>query len=79
LRTLIVLTSTLPERWCTKREFTSLKAGSLDEASGLRLVAHRWVCRKQPWLQIDHDLPAFETQPDDPGGWRAGLLGPAIA
>jgi len=58
-------------------EFISLKAGTLDDTSGLTLAAHLWVCRKQPWLPIDTDLPAFETQPDDVGAWRAGLIEPA--
>jgi len=55
-------------------EFISLKAGTLDDTSGLTLVAHLWVCRKQSWVRLEPELPAFDTQPDVLGGWRAGLL-----
>jgi len=55
-------------------EFISLKAGTLDDTSGLTLVAHLWIGRKQPWVRIESGLPAFDAQPDDLAGWRAGLI-----
>lgn len=66
--------SRIYHRDSTAGEFLSLKAGSLDETSRLRLVAHLWVCRKQPWLEINTGLPAFDRQPDELGKWRAGLV-----
>lgn len=61
----------------TAGEFLSLKAGSLDDTSALELVANIWVCRKQPWVVMDRELPWFETQPEDLASWRAGLVGAA--
>ena len=52
----------------------TVKAGTLDEADTLRPVAHLWVSRKQPWVRLDPDVPAFETQPDDLPAWREALL-----
>jgi len=45
-------------RDATAGEFISLKAGTLDDPSGLALVAHLWVCRKQPWVVLEPGLPA---------------------
>jgi len=66
--------SRIYHRDSTAGEFISLKAGTLDDTSGLSLVAHLWVCRKQPWIRIDPELPAFDTQPDDLGHWRSRLV-----
>jgi len=66
--------SRIYHRDSTAGKFISLKAGTLDDTSGLTLVAHLWVCRKQPWVPLEPELPAFDTQPDDLGGWRAGLI-----
>jgi hypothetical protein len=54
----------------------TLKAGTLDDASSVVPAAHLWIRRKQPWVQLDPDLPAYETQPDDLAGWREGLQAP---
>jgi hypothetical protein len=31
------------------------------------------VSKKQPWVILDPNLPAFDTQPDDVQTWRVGL------
>jgi len=53
----------------------TVKAGSLDDTSWLRPVAHIWVSRKQPWVELDPAVPAMESQPADLAGWRRMLLG----
>jgi hypothetical protein len=40
----------------------SLKAGTLDDTSGLSPDAHYWTERKQPWVQIPEGVRCF---PDD--------------
>ena len=49
----------------------TIKAGALDDTSDVRPLAHFWVSRKQPWVRLDPDVAAFETQPDDLAAWRA--------
>jgi len=39
----------------------SVKAGTLDDTSGLRPDAHYYVSRRQPWTALPDDLPCFET------------------
>ncbi|MGI9412909.1 MAG: GFA family protein [Hyphomicrobiales bacterium] len=55
----------------------TLKAGRLDNTRGLVQVAHLWVGRKQSWLKLSADVPAYETRPDDLAGWRDALIAPA--
>jgi len=44
----------------------SVKAGSLDDTSHLRPVAHLWTRRAQPWIGIDCEkMVCFETEPPD--------------
>lgn len=69
--------SRIYHRDATAGEFISLKAGSLDDTAELTLVAHLWICRKQPWVRLDPKLAAFDTQPEDLGGWRAALVSTA--
>ena len=52
----------------------TIKPGTLDRTDGLRPVGHLWVSRKQPWVELDPALPAFETQPSDLTQWRDQLL-----
>lgn len=40
----------------------SVKAGTLDERSGLVPSAHYWTARKQPWVEIPEDVASY---PDD--------------
>jgi hypothetical protein len=47
-------------------ETVSIKAGSLDDSSGLRPVAHIWLKSAQPWVSIDPDHSlCFDEEPDD--------------
>ena len=48
----------------------TIKAGTLDDTSALVLTGHVWTSRKQPWLDLDPDLPAWETQPTSPEEWE---------
>jgi len=44
----------------------SIKAGSLDDTSGLRPVAHIWLQSAQPWVRIDREqYLCFDSEPDD--------------
>jgi hypothetical protein len=54
----------------------TLKGGTLDILEDLTPVAHIWVSRKLPWVLLDPDTPAWETQPEDLAAWREGLMGP---
>lgn len=38
----------------------SIKAGTLDDRSGLQPDAQHWTSRKQPWLALSDDIPNFE-------------------
>ncbi len=53
----------------------TVKAGSLDDTSRLVPGAHIWVSRKQPWVVLDPDVPAHETEPHDLAAWRGALPG----
>ena len=37
----------------------SVKAGSLDDTSGLHPDAHYWTARRQKWFDISPDLPHY--------------------
>lgn len=44
----------------------SIKAGSLDDTSGLQPLAHIWLDSAQPWVTIDRgQMLCFEQEPDD--------------
>ncbi|MEO6898046.1 MAG: GFA family protein, partial [Caldimonas sp.] len=36
-----------------------VRAGTLDRSTELRVVAHIWVKRKQPWLTLADDVPIW--------------------
>jgi hypothetical protein len=59
----------------TTSDRVTVKGGSLDDTTWLRPVAHLWVSRKQPWVVLDPDVPAHDTQPDDLAAWRGALPG----
>jgi hypothetical protein len=40
-----------------------LRAGSLDDPSGVVPACHLWVSRKLPWVALDPDVPAYDEQP----------------
>jgi len=56
-------------------EFVTMKAGTLDDTEGINPVAHIWVNRKQPWVILERDIPAYPTQPPDLKKWRDELMG----
>ena len=55
-------------------QVATLKAGTLDDASGISPVSHLWVSRKQTWVQLDPAVPAFAEQPPDLASWRQTLF-----
>lgn len=57
-------------------QIVTLKGGTLDDPSVLAPIAHLWVSRKQPWLEMPAtpDVEMFETQPDDLKAWRDRLI-----
>ena len=47
-------------------ETVSIKAGSLDDTSWLKPVAHIWLRSAQPWVQIDRRrYRCFDEEPED--------------
>ena len=57
-------------------EIVSIKAGSLDDTSGLQPVAHIWLRSAQSWVQIDRvRYRCFDEEPDNEDElhrlWRA--------
>jgi hypothetical protein len=48
----------------------TIKGGTLDDTSAIELTGHVWTSRKQAWLDLDPDLPAWETQPASPDEWE---------
>ena len=41
-------------------DYVCIKAGSLDDASGLKPEMHIYVTSKLPWVQISDGLPQYE-------------------
>ena len=47
-------------------ESVSIKAGSLDDITGLRPVAHIWLKSAQGWVSVDSEHSrCFEEEPED--------------
>jgi hypothetical protein len=44
----------------TRPGIAILRAGTLDASDELKVVAHIWVKRKQPWLVIRAETPSWE-------------------
>jgi len=42
-----------------------VRAGTLDDTSWLRPVAHLWTRSAQPWFAFPEGVPRYETQPKD--------------
>lgn len=51
-----------PER---RPNLAVVRAGTLDDTSWLRPVAHIWTRSAQPWIVIPQGVPTYATQPDD--------------
>jgi len=45
--------------------FAIVRAGTLDDTSWLRPVAHLWTRSAQPWFAFPEGVPRYETQPKD--------------
>ncbi len=52
----------------------TIKGGSLDHPSAVEFLAHIWVKRRLPWIDLPKDLPQWETQPVTLEEWK-DLLG----
>ncbi|MDH3701760.1 MAG: GFA family protein [Alphaproteobacteria bacterium] len=46
-----------------RKGMVSIKAGTLDDTSGLNPTVHLWTDSKQPWVTIPDGVKAFEKQP----------------
>jgi len=46
-------------------DIQGIKAASLDDPSGLKLVAHIWTDSAQPWENLSPTLPKFAATPID--------------
>jgi hypothetical protein len=57
-------------------DYVTVYAGTLDNTSDLRPVAHLWTSDAQPWFAIPKEALAFEKGPPDmkalEEAWRAG-------
>ena len=40
----------------------SVKPGTLDDTSWLRPTVQTWTVRRQPWVGLPHEVPAFDRQ-----------------
>lgn len=47
----------------TQPGMTFIKAGTLDDTSVLHPQIHFWTGSKQPWVEIDPDVPQMEGNP----------------
>ncbi|MGR8949738.1 MAG: GFA family protein [Gammaproteobacteria bacterium] len=52
--------------WHPVPDFALLAAGTLDDTSWIRPVAHVWTSSAQPWIGLNKDATLFERQPEDP-------------
>ncbi len=46
-------------------EIVALQAGTLDDKGWLKPIAHIFVSRAQPWVEIPEDVLVYQTQPKD--------------
>ncbi|MEL6530545.1 MAG: GFA family protein [Pseudomonadota bacterium] len=47
----------------------TIKGGSLDSADTLKPIAHIWTKSAPAWLNLDDDVPHWETQPQTQEDW----------
>src|SRR5271166_3995125 len=57
----------------------AVRAGTLDDTSWLRPMAHFWTRSKQPWVALPESSRSFETQPADLVGFFASGGEPTFA
>ena len=48
-----------------RAEIAVIRAGTLDDTSWIRPVAHIWTRSAQPWFAFPEGVPRFEKQPTD--------------
>jgi hypothetical protein len=48
----------------TEPDIVYLTLGTLDRPEAIRPLAHWHAAERVPWLQIDDDLPRYDTEPD---------------
>lgn len=41
----------------------NIRAGTLDETSGLQPVLHAWLCSKQGWMIVPDGVEQYDMQP----------------
>lgn len=58
--------SPLYSRRETTPETTSLRIGTLDDSSGMKITANIWTGSARPWVYIDPATKQFPGQPDAP-------------
>ncbi|MFN2258563.1 MAG: GFA family protein, partial [Parasphingopyxis sp.] len=46
-----------------------VRAGTLDDGSGLVPAAFMWTRSKQAWIALPENARSYETQPDHPAEW----------
>jgi hypothetical protein len=46
-------------------EILALQAGTLDDTSWLKPIAHIWTSSAQPWFDIPTDVLLYEREPED--------------
>ncbi|MEP3051527.1 MAG: GFA family protein [Erythrobacter sp.] len=47
----------------------TVKGGSLDDAAGLRPIAHIWTGSKPDWVALPDGVPTYDRQPHSPEEW----------
>lgn len=52
--------------WDPMPDFAFVAAGTLDDTTWVRPVAHLWTGSAQSWIGLNDDAATFEGQPEDP-------------
>jgi hypothetical protein len=54
----------------TTPEMTVVRAGTLDDSSGMKIATHIWTRSARPWAYIDPAAKQFAGQPDAPAATK---------
>ncbi len=54
----------------TTPEMTVVRAGTLDDSSGMKIATHIWTRSARPWAYIDPATKQFPGQPDAPAATK---------
>ena len=52
--------------WKQMPDVALVAAGTLDDTSWVRPVAHAWMGSAQSWIGVNEDAATFDGQPEDP-------------